>query len=232
LLKIDREADREAFNKLMSEDPKRLMLKDRVSYIKAANIKYVNIPLEKRQQIADRFLQDHKNLIPRHMRDVSRLVAIIKACALLNFEYRERFEDTIFVNDDDILEGFRLYCKISKANELGLPPEIYRIYEKLKPHLEDKETGVNRKEFQTWYYDAFHKVIGRERATEILKTLDSVGLIVELPDPIDKRFLRYVLPERGVNENNVCLGGGVNTLADTPHPDYTYFSEGKEEVKG
>ena len=54
-LKIEKESDREAFNKRMLEDPQRKMLKDRVASIKAANIKHVKIPEEKRSQIYQQF---------------------------------------------------------------------------------------------------------------------------------------------------------------------------------
>jgi hypothetical protein len=72
----------------------------------------------------------------------------------------------------------------------------------LKPYLEDRENGINRKEFQQWYYKTYLKVIGRDRATDILKILDGAGLVVEQPDPLDKRFLRYVLPDLGVKKSS------------------------------
>ena len=200
-LKIEKESDREAFNKRMLEDPQRKMLKDRVALIKAANIKHVKIPEEKRSQIYQQFLEDHKFLIPRHQRDISRLLAIIKAHALLNFMHHERVGDAIIVNDEDVAAGFRLYYGIAEANELGLPPEIFRIFQHLKPYLEDKENGINRREFQQWYYKTYHKIIGNKAATEILKSLDSVGLLIEQPDPLDKRFMRYIPSDLGVKNS-------------------------------
>lgn len=42
-------------------------------------------------------------------------------------------------------------------------------------------------------------VSGDEDFTEpFLKALENVGLIIEQPDPIDKRFLRYVCADSGV----------------------------------
>jgi hypothetical protein len=148
-------------------------------------------------------------LIPRHQRDVTRLLAIIKAHALLNFINREQQGDAIVVNYDDVAEGFKLYYAIAQANELGLPPEIFRIYQHLKSYLEDKENGINRKEFQQWYYQTYRKIIGNKAATEILKNLDSVGLLIEQPDPLDKRFMRYIPSDPGVkkfSEGNICAG--------------------------
>ncbi|MEM3824354.1 MAG: hypothetical protein QXH87_05410, partial [Candidatus Bathyarchaeia archaeon] len=207
-----------AFNKRMMEDPARRLLKERVANVKAAQIKYVRIPEEKRSQIYQQFLEDHKFLIPRHQRDITRLLAIIKAHALLNFMHRERVGDTIIVNDEDVEAGFRLYYGVAEANELGLPPEIFRIFQHLKPYLEDKENGINRKEFQQWYYNTYHKVIGRDRASDILKILDGSGLIVEQPDPLDKRYMRYVLPDMGVKNS-----AGVEN--STPNFSHTYLNQ-------
>jgi hypothetical protein len=219
-LKIERESDRENFQKRMMEDPKRKFLATRVWSIKTEHIKYVKIPEELREKINSQFLEDHKFLIARHQRDISRLLAIIKGHALLNYMHRERVADSIVVNLEDVEAGFRLYYAVSEANELGLPPELYTIYEELKQKLEQKESGINRKEFQEWYFKKRHKVIGRDRATDILKILDSVGLIVEQPDPIDRRFMRYVLPDTGV------------TMAEELPPSAVTHISHSEEVKG
>ena len=224
-LKIEKESDREAFNKRMMEDPQRAFLKRRIEAIKNSRIKYVRIPEDKRGQIYMQFLEDHKFLIPRHQRDITRLLAIIKAHALLNFMHRERVGDSIIVEDEDVIAGFKLYYDVAEANELGLPPEIFRIFTQLKHYLEDKESGINRKEFQQWYYSNYHKVIGRDRASDILKILDSAGLIVEQPDPLDKRFMRYVLPDLGVK----------NSATENSTPPFgNTFLNGKlnQEVKG
>ena len=202
-MKIEKESDREAFQKRLLEDPNRKALKERVEAIKAARIKYIKIPEDKRSQICKQFLEDHKFLIPRHQRDITRLLAMIKAHALLNFMNRKREGDAIIVNDDDVAEGFKLYYGIAEANELGLPPEIFRVFMQLKPFLEDRENGINRKEFQQWYYNTYHKVIGRDRVSDILKILDGAGLVVEQPDPSDRRFMRYVLPESGVKNSSL-----------------------------
>ncbi|MEM2440535.1 MAG: hypothetical protein QXK93_06970 [Candidatus Bathyarchaeia archaeon] len=198
-LKIERESDREAFYKRMAEDPQRLSLKQRVEHIKAARIKYVKIPEERRSQIYIQFLEDHKYLIPRHQRDISRLLAIIKAHALLNFMYRKREGDTIIVNDDDIEAGFRLYYAVSKANEIGLSPELFSVYEKIKPYFNDG--GLTILEFQGVYYREFFKPLGYDSARKILKTLESVGLLYSKPDLNDKRMPRYFVFEGGVKNS-------------------------------
>jgi len=196
-LRIDKEGDREAFYKRMMEDPQRRLLANRVWSIRQEHIAYVKIPEDLRNQIYQHFLDGHKFLIPRHQRDITRLLAIIKGHALLNYTHRERIENSIVVNLEDVEVGFRLYSTVSEANELGLSPELFNVYQKLKPRIENFENGITRKDFQKLYYQELHKVIGQDSANNILKIWASVGLITEQPDPNDRRVLRYMYPDMG-----------------------------------
>jgi hypothetical protein len=213
LLKIERESDRERFLQRMLEDPGRRLLAMRVWSLKRAKIKNVKIPEGLRKKIYDKFLEKHNYLIARHQRDISRLLAIIKGHALLNFMHRQKEADSIIVNEEDVEEGFRLYQAVSEANELGLSPELFNVYKVMKPHFGQKKEvevdygkntktvtveGITVRDFQTVYANSFHKAIGYEESRRILKTLASVGLITEEPDPIDRRKTRYTLFEGGV----------------------------------
>ena len=225
-LRIERESDREGFLKQMLEDPDRRLLAMRVWSLKRANIKYVKIPEGLRKQIYDRFLKEHNYLIARHQRDISRLLAIIKGHALLNFMHRQKETNgentSIFVNEEDVEEGFRLYQAVSEANELGLSPELFNVYKVMKPYFGQRKEfevdfgkstkivtveGITIRDFQSIYANAFHKAIGYEESRRILKTLASVGLITEEPDPIDKRKTRYTLLEGGVLSNAIPPSG-------------------------
>jgi hypothetical protein len=199
-LKIERESDREGFQKRMMDDPKRKFLAARVWNIKREAIKHAKIPEELREQINRQFLEDHKFLIARHQRDISRLLAIIKGHALLNYMHRERLGDSIVVNLEDVEAGFKLYHGVSEANELGLSPELFNIYQKLKPCI--NENGISLIEFQSVYYKEFHKPLGYDSARKTLKTLASVGLLTVKPDPIDRRVPRYFVFEVGVTPEN------------------------------
>jgi len=213
-LRIERESDRQAFQKFMNSNPQRKWLQARVETISYAGIKHVIIPEELREKITDRFFEKHETLIPRHQRDIGRLLALVKAYALLNYGQRERIEDAIVVNEEDVQVGFNLYEEISTANELGLSPEVYNIYVKLKEQIQ--EEGVTRKDLHTLYYKTFHRTIGKKRLKEILEILQSVGLIMEEPDPNDRRRSLFLLTCRGVfNSNNngehVKIDGKINT---------------------
>ncbi|MCS7096839.1 MAG: hypothetical protein RMK50_07265, partial [Nitrososphaerota archaeon] len=193
-LKIEKESNREAFKKRLMEDPKRRMLIERVRRIKEAKIGNIIIPEEFRSFIYQQFLEDHKFLAPRHQRDISRLLALIKAHALLNFMHRKRVDNSIIVEKEDVEVGFKLYYSIAEANERGLPPEIYAIYQKITPYIQ--EEGITINDFQKAYFKEFHKPIGSKRTSEILNILASCGLLIEDYDPNDKRRKRYRLPEK------------------------------------
>ena len=195
LLKIEKDSDRQAFAKYMESDPGRIWLRERVEAIAQSGVRYIQIPEELRAKIADEFLGKRKNLIPRHMRDITRLLAMIKAHALLNLWHRTRVEDQIIVNDDDVIEGFRLYEQIGEANELGLPPEVFHIYQVITPLI--PENGVTRRELNALYYKLFSRTMGSKRLQELLNLLFSVGLWTEEPDPNDKRLKRILPTGRG-----------------------------------
>jgi len=219
-LKIDKESDRQAFQKRMEEDPRRAFLAHRVWAVKGENIKYIKISEELRGQINEQFLGKHEFLAPRQQRDITRLLAIIKGHALLNYMQRERIEDSIFVNLEDVQVGFMLYSSVSEANELGLSPEVYAVFQKLKPHIENFENGITRKDFQKLYYQEFHKVIGQEATVNILKVWASVGIVIEQPDPNDRRVLRYMCPDMG----------GYTSQTNISEPGQLFLNDGKAEV--
>lgn len=221
-LKIEKESDRAAFTNRLETDPQREFLASRVDSIKTFNFDYVVIPEDLREQIYEKYTEKRKYLQSRHQRDISKLLTIIKGHALFNFFQRERVNDkTVMANLEDVEAGFRLYSEVSEANEYGIPPEVYDVYKRLEEKFLDP--GLTIKDFQKEYYEAFHRLIGREKAGNCLKTLTSTGLLVESQDSTDKRVTRYM-----------SAGGGVtseNTNDPTiPHPLPTYSFDNKMET--
>jgi len=215
ILKLLKESDREAFNQYMESEPSRVFLRARVEAIKSARIKHIIIPNDLRDKIMKRFMEKRKWLQPRHLRDVSRLLALIKAFALLNYAHRQRIGDAITVNAEDVEVGFQLYEAISEPNELGISPEQYEIFKAMQN--EDKEgNGFSILEFQRLYMKTFHKPLGYERAKIILKDLCGAGLLAEVPNEKDKRQNRYVIVEGGVS-------------GEYPTPE-THISHGESEA--
>jgi len=207
LLRIEKESDRQAFQKYMENDPKRNWLKQRVEAISRSGVQQVIVSEELRSKIADEFLSMHNALIPRHQRDIGRLLALIKAHALLNLWHRERVENAIVINEEDVLQGFNLYHEVSAANELGIPPEVFNIYIELEPQILDQ--GLTRKEFQALYYQKFHRTIGTKRLDELLSLLQAAGLVTEEVDQNDRR--RKLLLPTGRRVFNFGAQKGLET---------------------
>jgi hypothetical protein len=227
ILKIEKDSDREAYQKLLESDPKRKWLINRVLSIATAEIEEILIPIELRAQIFAKFKESHKNWMPRHQRDIGKLLALIKASALLNFKHREQTEKTITANLYDVENGFQLYSAVSESNELGLAPEIYREFLELKDDFLDP--GLTLAEYQKKYYQKYHKLIGREKADNRIKQYLTVGLLQDNPDPNDRRKTRYMSEGVYVPENEQpTLDVNLPTIkpqdnfctAHTPPPAY------------
>lgn len=216
LLKIEKESNRKAFQDYMESDPQRTWLQSRVKAISDHNVKNIVISEELRTKIAEKFFNKHNSLIPRLQRDISRLLAMIKAHALLNAFQREHpLENTILANETDMKEGFMLYEEFSAANELGLPPEVYNVFEMLKDQI--PENGVTKREFSAKYYETFHRTVGNKHLDQILNLLLAVGLLTEEQDPSDKRRNLYIVTPQGVfNSNNNKDDSGNNKKINTP----------------
>jgi len=109
--------------------------------------------------------------------------------------HRKRIEDSIEVDREDVEVGFELYYTVAEANEMGVSPELYNIFQKLRPQID--ENGISLNEFQAAYFKEFHKQIGYDHARKTLKTLSSVGLLMENLDPNDRRIVRYFVSGGG-----------------------------------
>ncbi len=213
-LKIARDSDRKAFQDWIESHPKRKWLKARVQAIRDAAITEIIIPNQ--EQIYERFIRTHGHLAPRHQRDISRILALIKSHALLNWSNRETpAAGTILANEDDIEAGFWLYGLIAKSNELGVAPQVYEIWEAcIKPLLDETPSGVNRRSILT----AYHAYTGRfmsdtKLRKEILPALEAAGLTVEESDPLDKRAKLVLRP---------TMNNNVNTAEGTPQTSPLY----------
>jgi len=129
-LRAKREANKKAFMEWLESNPERKMLKLRIRLIKRENIRDVIIPSEFEEEVIKYFLE-RKRLKPRYSRDISRLIHIIKALALLNLWHRKREGDLIYADEEDIYNAFDLYESISESQELGIPPYVYKIYKEI-----------------------------------------------------------------------------------------------------
>jgi hypothetical protein len=204
-LRISRDGDRETFRVLVDAHPLRRWLKARVRAIQESQIQQVVV--EDTEAIYERFRNLHKRLAPRHQRDISRILALVKAHALLNWAHRERrSKEAIVANSEDVEAGFWLYGLVAKANEMGLAPQLYEIWDTvLRPLIESSESagsnGVSRRAIIQGYHDFYGRFLSDEKLRrEILPALEASGLIIQEPDPADKRqklILRPTFVENG-----------------------------------
>jgi hypothetical protein len=173
-----------------------------------------------KELILNRFLEEHKHLIPRLQRDLPRIFDFVKASALFNCFNREPVgKDAIQATEKDIEEGYRLYKRIEEANELGLSPAIFDFWQKVvKPLL--TEVGITRKEIAGKYPQVYHKTISKEAIGRLLEELETRGLISQEPDPEDRRKMLVYdgisSAVSGGTENNSSTSGGTATNTPTP----------------
>lgn len=200
-LLAERLSNRLEFAHNRSKDEKRLLLKARVEAIKTAGVREIIIRPDDQKYIIDKFLEEHPYLAPRLQRDLPRLIAIIKSHALFNYFTRDRRDDKVWATRLDVEEGYKLYKEVGESNELGIPPQVYNLWnEKLKPVLETG-TGLSRKELARIYFEYYKTRIGKKQQKRMVDLLCEVGLVVEQPDPKDRRFMNIYTPQQGGEEN-------------------------------
>ena len=232
-LKIHKDGNRYSYKREISKNSERTKLAARIDNIRKAKINQIVIPEELQSLIYDKFIESHPILQARNQRDIGRLVNIIKGYTLLNF-YSRNWHSEFYKDKTDTLEtdpitaltvqlrdveiGFKYYNTVAEANELGIPPEVYTVFNSFKTKMQENSEGFTRKDFQTMYFKAFRKFIGREKAKAFIDTLETAGLIIEQPDPTDKRIMRYVCEQVGVVNNT-----SPDQEKVYPTPSHTYY---------
>jgi len=196
-------SNRTAFKNRLDRDEKRLELMMKIQNICDCDVKEVLLVPEDREYITKKFLKEHNHLQPRHQRDFPRLIALIKAHALLNLFNRERDSNGVWANRHDCDEGYKLYTEVSQANEHGVPPHYYKFWvEMLESSL--TEEGLTRKEVSAFYLDFYKHRLGEKALKRLIETFCEAGFVYEDKDPNDKRFIKiYSLGGGGKNFTQV-----------------------------
>jgi DNA primase len=208
--KVKKESDPELYRRWLDENPERQLLKQRIRAIKQANIKDVRIAQP--EKLKQTFLAKNKMLKPRHSRDIGRLIALVKAFALLNLWFRDRDGSTIVANENDTKEAFKVWDAISESQELGLPPYIYNLYQKvIVPAWNEKndnraegfeeatgKLGLTREDIVQKHYKVYGRFIADwQLRQQIIPMLETAGLIIQEKDPNDKRKI-LIYPTTGL----------------------------------
>jgi len=183
--KVKKATDYKLYQEELEGNEGRALLKQRIIAIKRAKIK--EIQLNNPEKVLAVF--NDKNLKPRHMRDVTRLISLTKAFALLNLWHRERSGFTVKTNENDIKEALELWDKISEAQELNLPPYVYVLFkEVIKPACDAYTQGVSRRTIMQRHFEVYQRPMPEwQLRNQILPMLATAGLITEEPDELDKR---------------------------------------------
>lgn len=219
-----RNANKAEFLAKIEASPERQQLKDRVLAIKQEHVDHIVVPDP--ATIERRFLSTVQSAKPRHQRDVSHLLSIIKCITLLNVWYRRADNGSVVSTQSDIDQGFEVWQKINKSQELNLPPYTYEFYKKfivpiyisknadrgLNSKTTSSDVGVSRKEIIHRHFELEGCLPNDDiLRRQILPMLEMQGLITQEKDPYDKRnkliFPLLIEPEQYSGEH-----GGVANL--------------------
>lgn len=219
-----RNANKAEFLAKIEASPERQQLKDRVLAIK---LEYVNdIVVPNPASIERRFISHVQSTKPRHQRDVSHLLSIIKCITLLNVWYRRDDNGSVVASQSDVDQGFEVWQKINKSQELNLPPYTYEFYKKYIVPIYmaknagrdrnskslDNDLGVSRKEIIHRHYELENRLPNDDiLRRQILPMLEAAGLITQEKDPYDKRN-KLIFPQLIEPEQNSGEHGGVANL--------------------
>jgi len=198
---IKKEANPKSYKAWLEENPDRILLKQRIEAIREEKIDSINITLP--EDIEKKFFSQNKVLKPRHQRDIKRLICFIKALALLNLWWRDKSDNTIIANENDIEQAFQIWDKIAVYQDLSLPPYIYNLFQEvILPawHEKNSETqsgvkmGLTRHEILKKHYEVYGRILEDWRLRhQIIRMLETSGLIFQENDPNDRR-VRLIYP--------------------------------------
>ena len=190
-------SNRPKFKAALEANESRNQVKRLIEYIKSLDTQEIIISIEDRDRIVKRFMAEHKNLKARYQRDLPRLLALVKGYALFNAATRDLDDKgNLLAVAEDVDRGYELYKTVSNSNELGLPPHIYEFYKEImEPQLKDG-LGFTRRELSKEYFNKFKNHVGEKQLGKIIQLLSETGLVIEEPDPNDKRSKRVFSAER------------------------------------
>jgi len=196
--KVAKESNRVAYEGYVEKNSQRQALKERILAIRNEQISDINI--ESQEKIIRIFLKK-KILKARHMRDVGRVISLVKAIALLNLWHKKREGSVIFADEEDIIQARIIWRAISKSQEYNLPPYVYELYKNtIKSFFDNAQVGITRNDIIQKHYSIYSRALPDwELRRLILPLLESAGLIIQESDPEDRRTM-LIYPNRDKNK--------------------------------
>lgn len=124
--KIFSESESQEMIQSIEDNPARILLKERIELIRDAHID--SIKISNHEEVERLFLSGKTHLKPRHQRDVGRFMSLIKMFTLLNLPFRKRVENTLYTEQEDIDEAWKIWEEISPGQEYNISPYSMQIY--------------------------------------------------------------------------------------------------------
>lgn len=233
--KIKKESDNSLYKNNLESNPDRKLLVDRIIAIKQEGIKEIKV--ENSELVRKMFCDRVKMFKPKHQRDIGRILSLVKVFALLNLWYRDKKGLVIKASDEDIREAFKTWDVISDSQELGLSPFVYNLYKDIiVSAYKDKNgepegairIGLSRQDLIKKHFEVYSRFLPDwQLRQQIIPQLETAGLIIQEPDPTDRRkLLIYPTTPLTISEdqNNSELDGGVETNKPT-EAELSYLEE-------
>jgi len=196
--KLRKESDAVSYKKYLEDNPIRAALKERIKAIKDERIEEVKI--EQSQVLGDYFLGSQTWLRPRAMRDIARITSFAKIFAILNVWHRKKEGGVVVANEGDINAAILLWDEISESQQLNLPPYTFDIYQNIiLPYFRESPNrpGMTRQDIIRRHYSLTKRPLADwQLRREILHMLEMAGLIVQEPDPDDRRRTLIYLAQK------------------------------------
>ncbi len=231
---VQRGADKAKYDALLSANPERVALKDRILAVGRAQVDDIIIPNP--DEILRRFNDRFKKAKPRHMRDSDHLMNLVKAATLLNVWHRKQADGTIVASRSDIDQVFELWGRLIESQDMNVPPAVmafHKMYilpafaEKLlnpdfSEGMEKRLIGLSTEDLSAYYFRKEGAPLNDELLRkQILPQLKASGMIVrQKPEKGDKRS-PHIFPiwyPAGVNDplnsNNDGTSGGVLEISE------------------
>ncbi len=193
--KILKESNTQRYKQRHANNPKIIRLKDRIEAIKNAAI--IDVRIDDPKLIEETFYKKTGvRLMPRHQRDISRVLNLIKIFASFNFWHRQCNGNTVIATEKDINDAFDIWFQVYLAQELNVSPylldfyknNIWTPYQKRNKGSVVVSRGLSKQEIMQSHSENYHTSLPDWKLQrEILPSLESANLIKREPDPNDGR---------------------------------------------
>ena len=223
---VRRSANADEYHQWLNSQSSRNALMDRIVAIREEHVNEIVVPDP--DGINEKFRVLFPVAKPRHMRDISHLVQLIKAIALLNVWHRRSEDGKVYATEADVDAGIEIWKSVSESQEYNLPPAVMRFYRGViipayveKYNENDDETkwdmkhdkiGLTPQELNNYHIKILEKPMNSEQVRkQVLPQLENSGLITqEKPTEAfaDKRT-RHIFPKwfpEGNDPRNIGLG--------------------------